>query len=163
MTDGPENFDQLRTLLKLKRYEQAPPGYFNSLPGRIIVRIEREGSLAHQSWFARLRLVLSENPITSGIFAVCGILMVVIGNSQYLDQYVAAETDPAMAMAVNQLGGMNPVDNEPEALGHSGLKVVSAQDALVPGTYPAALFGPMDSSLSAFPASAQPVSFNFSR
>ena len=36
-----ENFEELRKIMALKRYEQPPPGYLHHLPGRIISRIER--------------------------------------------------------------------------------------------------------------------------
>ena len=40
MNDQADNFEALRKLLALKRYEQPPPGYFNQLSGRIICRLE---------------------------------------------------------------------------------------------------------------------------
>jgi len=58
MTPEQENFEGLRRLLKLKRYEQPPPGYFNNLSRQIIVQIragskhEREHFLDRLSWEA---------------------------------------------------------------------------------------------------------------
>jgi hypothetical protein len=41
-----ENFEAVRKLMALKRHEMPPAGYFNRLPGIIILRIERgEGKL----------------------------------------------------------------------------------------------------------------------
>jgi len=40
MNPDSENFEALRKLMALKRYEQPPPGYFDQLHTRIILRLE---------------------------------------------------------------------------------------------------------------------------
>src|SRR5581483_9846178 len=111
MADGENEFEHLRKLLKLKQHEQPPPGYFNHLSDRIITRLERgavpagQGLLARIGWLNRLRLVLAENPITSGIFAVCGVLMMLIANSQYVDQYVSGGDASTLAVTGLTSGG----------------------------------------------------------
>src|SRR5580698_887876 len=104
MNNGPENFEELRKLLKVKRYEQPPPGYFSRLPDSIVNRLEKdgesresEGFTAGWAWLGALRRIASQNPISAGIFALCGVLMVVAGNSQYLDKYMASGQGPTLA------------------------------------------------------------------
>jgi hypothetical protein len=41
MNPEAEDFQALRRLIALKRYEQPPPGYFRQLPDKIALRIER--------------------------------------------------------------------------------------------------------------------------
>ena len=167
MNTGDDEFEQLRKLLKLKRHEQPPPGYFNGFSGRILTRIEREaeaqstaGFFANLSWLSRLRAVLAENPISSGIFAVCGILMVAIANSQYLDQYVAGGSDLAIGIPS---APANPSQMAEKDDFHSdGLKVTSTSqlaDYTVPGVYPGVSFGATDSSLN--PLGVEQVNFSF--
>src|SRR5271156_4732730 len=46
MNSDPNDFETLRKLIALKRYEQPPPGYFRRLPDKITDRLERgEGRL----------------------------------------------------------------------------------------------------------------------
>lgn len=63
MESSPENFDALQKLLKLKRYEQPPPRYFNEFSRNVIARIQAGEAQARTHWWERfgidLRPVLS--------------------------------------------------------------------------------------------------------
>ena len=169
MNTGNDDFEQLRKLLKLKRHEQPPPGYFNGFSNRILTRIEREsesqaatGLLARFSWPSRLREVLAENPISSAIFAVCGVLMVVIANSQSLDQYVAGGSG-LTAMVVptgsSDLTGQMGVNAESRS-GLKALSVAQLADSATPGAYPATMFGTVDSSMNPLGINIDQVNFS---
>ena len=58
MSENTENFDQLRRLLKLKRYEQPPPRYFNEFSGLVIARIRAGERVGDLSLVERLVLTL---------------------------------------------------------------------------------------------------------
>jgi len=74
-----ENFDALRRLLKLKRHEQPPPGYFNRLPGQVIARIQAgaaadsheamDGLLWGAPWLRRLLALFEAKPALVGACA----------------------------------------------------------------------------------------------
>lgn len=70
----PQNFEDLRRLMALKRHEQAPPGYFRRLPATIITRIERgEGQLM---FWERLSANFTLRPafVYAFVLAACGAL-----------------------------------------------------------------------------------------
>jgi len=84
MSTGTEDFEELRRLLKVKRYEQPPPGYFNGFSIRVLNRLEKES--APGFWdrlavtFPGLKAVfrlLEQNPVGVGIFGigVCGLVL----------------------------------------------------------------------------------------
>jgi len=87
MSHDPENFEQLRRLLALKRHEQPPPGYFNDFSSQVIARIklgergERGLTLEHLLWEApwlqRIWAAFEAKPALAGVFgvAVCGLLI----------------------------------------------------------------------------------------
>jgi len=87
MSQDTQNFEQLRRLLALKRYEQPPPGYFNDFASQVIARIKAgesgnepitlERILWEAPWFQRLWAALEAKPILAGAFgvAVCGLLI----------------------------------------------------------------------------------------
>jgi hypothetical protein len=82
-----ENFEDLRRILVLKRYEQPPPGYFNDFSRKIIARIEAgEGEvyvsvfeqwLARAPWLLRVFQTFERKPILAGAFGmvVCGLVV----------------------------------------------------------------------------------------
>ena len=96
----PENgdFEQLQKALKLKRHEQPPPGYFHHFSSRVVDRIETRshpgfwGSIWEATWVERVRTALTANPITSGIFAGCAVLMVALANSPFLEGGAVADS-----------------------------------------------------------------------
>ena len=86
MHSDPENFESLRRLLALKKYEQPPPGYFNHFSQQVIARIQAEGvtrrmGLFHWlngpvAWLQQTWDSLENRPALAGTFgfAVCGVL-----------------------------------------------------------------------------------------
>ena len=86
MDQSEQNFDQLRQLLKLKRHEVPPPGYFNRLPAEIISEIRAEQRAGRDSvsrlateapWLMRLWGALEAKPLFGGAFgaAVCALIL----------------------------------------------------------------------------------------
>lgn len=90
MNSEQEDFEKLRLLLSVKRYEQPPPGYFDRLPRDIIARLK--AGEAHQSvsfferlaydapWLQRLWNALETKPIVASSLGVgvCGVFLAVL-------------------------------------------------------------------------------------
>lgn len=93
MSSEPEDFQALRRILVLKRYEQPPPGYFNGFSRQIIARIEAgeaassssllTGVWSESSWFFRAFQAFQTKPILAGAFglSICGMLVAGIAYS----------------------------------------------------------------------------------
>jgi hypothetical protein len=89
MNESNDNFDELKRLLKLKRHEVPPPGYFNNFSGEVISRIragEADGSqgLAERlhigvPWLVSLLRIFETKPGVIGGFATSLCLVLLIG------------------------------------------------------------------------------------
>lgn len=89
MSTAPEEFEKLQKLLKLKRHEQPPPGYFNNFSTHVIHRLERHEEKHYNrwgeaAWLVRFLGTLETNPVAAGVFgmSVCGLLIAGIAYSQ---------------------------------------------------------------------------------
>ena len=81
-----EEFEQLRKLLALKRYEQPHPRYFNTFSQQVLARIQAgERGSERSSWLNRLWAALESKPVLAGSLglAVCVFL---IGGFVSIDQ-----------------------------------------------------------------------------
>lgn len=88
MNSSPDDFQELRRLLALKRHEQAPPGYFNYLPDKIQLRIERDDLSEYSTWWEWLVKKLDAQPVLAGAyaFAISGLMLLGFKVSQDLQQ-----------------------------------------------------------------------------
>jgi hypothetical protein len=106
MSPIPDDFEQLRRLLALKRHEQPPPGFFHGFSRQVIVRIQA-GELGNQSeaslWsfsggslLQRIWATLDARPVLAGAFgvAVCGFFVVGALLSDNTGTATAAITPP---------------------------------------------------------------------
>ncbi len=110
--DPNNNFDQLRKLLALKRYELPPPRYFNEFSGRVMSRLA-EPQREPLTWWQRLGFEFDLKPaLMCGVgVVVCGLLSFgVIGAMQISDSDGSlASVDPLkVAMGTPTLAFIPP-------------------------------------------------------
>jgi len=87
MKQEQDNFEALQRLLKLKRHEQPPPGYFNDFSSQVIRRIklgrkeEKEGFLEYlfieAPWLQRLLEGFQAKPAVAWSFGLAACALVV--------------------------------------------------------------------------------------
>ena len=80
MTPERDEFEQLRRLLVLKRYEQPPPGYFTQFSRQVRERLEAgdhrrevdslEDWFAQVPWLRRFWTALETKPVFAGAFGL---------------------------------------------------------------------------------------------
>src|SRR5258708_6292487 len=87
MNPDSQDFQALRRVLALKRYEQPPPGYFHYFSKEVIVRIKAgdrgkeatwlESLFADAAWLQRIWAAFETRPALVGAFGalVCGFLI----------------------------------------------------------------------------------------
>jgi hypothetical protein len=81
-----EEFDELRSLLTLKRHEVPPPGYFNTLSSKICARIEREEQAPVSTLFARLFANRIKPALAySFVLSVCGLMAYAVNTFLHLE------------------------------------------------------------------------------
>jgi hypothetical protein len=147
MSDAPEDFKQLQKLLKLKRYEQPPPGYLNDFSDRVVSRIEAAGR-QNVSWARRFLNLLETNPVAAGLFgmSVCGLLIsgIVYSQNRAPSEFSADSLAPVDVAAASMPDWTKPTMDS----------TTPSINPVFNTNAPAALFGGLDK------LSVQQVSFN---
>lgn len=97
MSADPQDFEGLRKLLKLKRYEQPPPRYFNDFSLQVLNGIRNEAHAGRESraeyagegfsWLDRVLGTFQRQPLFAGVFgaAVCALLLMGVAYSERTD------------------------------------------------------------------------------
>ena len=120
MSPIPDDFEQLRRLLALKRHEQPPPGYFYGFSRQVMVRIKAGEmgdaeetsiwSFGGGSLLQRIWATFDARPALAGAFgaAICGFF--VVGALMSDNTSIAGEKRVPLPPPVAQLGmGQPPI------------------------------------------------------
>jgi hypothetical protein len=135
MNENENNFEELKQLLKLKRHEIPPPGYFHHFSGNVIagIRAERDGTAkapqAANNWLTRMMSVFETRPGLVGGFATSLVLLLVGGVvlTDHSDSDSAniftpnPATNPSSAMASSAMG--SPAVNYASANTSGGISI----------------------------------------
>jgi hypothetical protein len=100
MNTSPDEFEQLRKLLALKRHEQPPPRYFQEFSQQVRARLETERA-PRESFRERIAALFSLQPFTAAAYgaAVCALLLVGIKFSYQSGSQTAGGTNNGPAIA----------------------------------------------------------------
>lgn len=79
MTQGNDNFEELRRLLSLKQHEQPPPGYFNRFSDALLERIEDEVMFDRRSWWQRVVSDWDFKPALACAYGLTVVSLVIFG------------------------------------------------------------------------------------
>ena len=158
--DG-NNFDPLLQLLKLKRQETPPPGYFNNFSSQIIAQIRSDANaeartaaepVSGASWFSNFLQLFEFKPAFAGAFASALCLVLVFGVI-YADrpdsgtQVLLQSSDPAQTAYASLTPAMMPATD-------------FAAGGMMASNSPATSLQPMASVFDSGNALVQPVSFS---
>ena len=121
-----DDFSELRKLLKIKRHEAPPPGYFSLFSGKVIARIEaRQAPEAAPSWRYWLA-ALWNRPAVSGAYALLFGALVMAAMSLAQTQMTNQDLPQTAAWAA-------PALIEPLDLAESAVQPVS-HSAILPSS-----------------------------
>ena len=155
MNENEQDFGALRQLLKLKRHETPPPGYFNNFSDKVIARIReggRAGELSTEApWLLKFLQWFEFKPAFAGTFASALFLLLVFG-FVFADRPESAP-QPLLQASIgessNSLAAVTPV----------ALAQPAENTGIIATTNPAASLQPVASVFNSQNPFVQPVSF----
>ena len=159
MSENENNFESLRRLLVLKRYETPPPGYFNSFSDQVLKRIQAGGPgvsagwaedlFGSAPWVERLLNLFDVKPVFAGALAV-GLCLVLFVGIIYAERPVITTTAALpTAPSVTSLASVSPTT----------LSQPVEQTGIMSSTNPVLSLQPVESNFGQQNPFAQPVNF----
>lgn len=119
MSDTNNNFEDLKKLLKLKRHEIPPPGYFNHFSGDVISRIRTGEAGGSASFIERLQ---GESPFFSTLLHIFSAKPGVIGGMAtglclllLISVVLADRSEPGSAEGTAAMAQVETTQSAPEA------------------------------------------------
>jgi hypothetical protein len=164
MNENENNFESLRRLLALKRYETPPPGYFHSFSDQVRKRICAgdpgtsagwwEDLLGQAPWTEKLLQLFDVKPVFAGAFAgaLCLLLLVGIIYAERPDMASQTDLSPVATAAT-----ANPATFA--SVSPTTLSQPAEQGGIVSSTTPVLSLQPVASPFDQQTPLVQPVGF----
>jgi len=148
-----DQFEQVRELLALKKYEQPPPRYFQEFSGKVIARLSAAEATGRVTW--RQRLGLDFKPALIGVFGVgaCGLLLLAVLSSSSIGQ----STNPSLGF-LGEPAAFGTPNLNPSYAGGPSLNTAANPDEIPASTVPV---GSSDSPFGSLTPRAERASFKF--
>ena len=153
MSEQEQNFDALKRLLKLKRHEVPPPGYFNGFSGSVIARIRAgeaggaqtfaEKLEAAAPWLAGFLRIFESRPGVIGAFAtsVCILLALSVVFAERSDESSKAAFSLTDAMPTAAAGSVAAVSAPPLLAASESSGITISTNPVASLQPPTTLFG----------------------
>jgi hypothetical protein len=141
MNENQQNFDDLKRMLKLKRHEVPPPGYFNNFSDNVVSRLRSgEGSRGlslverlqvEASWLASFLRIFETKPGVIGASATALCLLLVAGvvfadYSERSNKKVFELADPSGQPANNSVASLTAPMTSPLVAGPDSGGIVAS-------------------------------------
>jgi hypothetical protein len=169
MNENENNFESLRRLLVLKRYETPPPGYFNYFSSQVLQRIRAgdtgtsanwlEEYFAQAPWLGRLVQGLNVKPVFASTFAGALCLLLFLGII-YADRPDLAAQPVLQAATTTASLTTASLTSASLAGGSPSLSPSADQMGIVSSTNQVLSLQPVASLFGRQSSLAQPVSFS---
>jgi len=163
MNENENNFESLRRLLVLKRYEIPPPGYFNYFSSQVLQRIRAGDSgtsanwleeyFAQAPWLGKLVQVFNVKPVFASTFAGALCLLLFLG-------IIYADRPDLAAQPVLQAATTTALLTTASLTAAPSLSQSADQMGIVSSTNPVLSLQPVASLFGQQSSLAQPVSFS---
>jgi hypothetical protein len=160
MNENENNFESLRRLLVLKRYETPPPGYFNYFSRQVLQRIRAgdtgksanwvEELFGQAPWLGKLLQVFDVKPVFASAFAGALCLLLFLGI--IFTERPDLTSQPILQTATTTSASLAAVS--------PSLAQSADQMGIVSSTNPVLSLQPVASLFGQQPSLAQPVSFS---
>lgn len=79
MSNGSHPNDSLERLVRLKRFEEPPPGHLDRLSSRVIAQIEAEQALEQQGFWSRLKSEWDFRPLLACAYSAGAMALLAVG------------------------------------------------------------------------------------
>ena len=103
-----QNFDQVRRLLALKRYEVPPPGFFENFSTKVVARIAAAQAQPASAWWHKLGFDFNLKP---AMICALGVVLCGLLSAGVLTSVVDTGNQPVAGLAIEL--PLNSVDGSP--------------------------------------------------